>query len=222
MTPIYKICTASEWQEAERAGRLSRLRGRPPGRLHPFLRRRAGRRDGGQVVRRAARPGSGRDRRRCARRHIEMGAIARRRAVSASLRRAAHERRPARRSAAARRHWQARVFALLLLVALPAATRCCLRFEFIRKLKNLSPPVRARLIFAAPCSHRGRRRCVSHGGAGCGVRQRRRVGAPGGVRLLARPRASRSSIPSFRGETKTGIRAPNARKAKSPVGEALA
>ena len=56
---IYKICTAAEWREAERDGVVSRLGGRPPRRLHPFLDRRAGRRDGSHMVRRPARSGAG-------------------------------------------------------------------------------------------------------------------------------------------------------------------
>ena len=51
-TTIYKISPRALWREAERAGRVHRRAGRPRRRLHPFLDRRAGRRDRGAAFRR--------------------------------------------------------------------------------------------------------------------------------------------------------------------------
>ena len=84
---IYKICPEALWREAEARGVLRRRADRPRRRLHPFLDRRAGARDGRQhfagqsdlllvAIDDAALGAS-----------AEIRALARRRAVPASLRR---------------------------------------------------------------------------------------------------------------------------------------
>ena len=86
MALIFKIAGAAEWRQAEAAGVFEGAGRRSRRRLHPFLDRRAGRRDGREMVRRPRRPCSRRRRRRCAGRGSALGVLARRRAVSASLR----------------------------------------------------------------------------------------------------------------------------------------
>ena len=88
------------------------------GRLHPFLHRRAGRRDRGQAFRRRGRPGAGRGRCGRARRRAAIGALARRRTVSASLWRAAARRGAVGKAAAARRRRPARVSGACAVIGL--------------------------------------------------------------------------------------------------------
>ena len=84
-------------------GRLPRRRGRSNGRLHPFLDRRPGARDGGEMVRRPRRPHARRGRGRSVGAGFALGAVARRRALSPSLWRAAARRGRLGAAAAARR-----------------------------------------------------------------------------------------------------------------------
>ena len=103
---VYKIVASSLWPTG-RAG----LRGRGDRsrrRLHPFLDASAGRGDRRAAFRRPGRSAARRDRRGAARRSAEMGGVARRRPLPASLRTAAALRRALDEAPEARRRWPPR------------------------------------------------------------------------------------------------------------------
>ena len=90
---VFKIVGAEEWRAAEAAGVFAGAAvDRADGFIH-FSTAEQAAGDGGQMVRRPRRSDAGGDRRRALGRGPALGAVARRRAVSASLRAPADERR---------------------------------------------------------------------------------------------------------------------------------